>query len=554
MKNYKKIILSFLVGILIVLNFNIVLCGEQYVKIKGSKSARVIQIIDGDSIKVQLLDTKELALVRLIGVDAQGYDEAVKYMINRILGANVILNPDTSINDDDGVWNHMYVLYNGTSINNELIQKGYGIVNSSYANASIYNQILASERTAKENNIEIWNYGVRANSTIGNYTAARNNVIDEKININTATEEMLRDRLKGVTASISSNIVKYRTKNPFTTVDELKFVDGITREIFTDNVNNMVVYTNLNTASQKELLTLNLITENEADEIITYRGKDRFDRVSTLKSKDILDESLYNKIKNYVTINNNTQDEISINSTVVNPNTASRSELISAGVSPADAEVIVSYHKNGYTFKTLMELSNLSKISLSVTELNYLEDNLKVRTDINNAKDSELISVFGNEYVNKIKNGRTFKNISELETIIGSTKYNREIKALVYTGNRYTDYVNLNTANETQLREVGFITSEINQITAARGMKTSLDLPFDISKFNDKVTLYTNINTATEAELKTLNNGITQTIIDNITNYRANQSFGSMDEVRTFFINNNATALYNNIADYITIR
>jgi len=549
----KGIISIILILLFILSNVSYVICGEQYVKISGSKTAKVVQIVDGDTIKVQLNDTKQLALVKLIGVDAQGYDEAVKYLINRILGGNVTLNPDTSINDNNEIWNHMYVLYNGTNINNELIQKGYGIVDTQYAQASIYDQLTSSQRVAKDNNIEIWNHGVRADSTIGNYAAGRDNVINENININTAPEEMLRERLKDVTASIASNIVKYRSKNPFTTVGELKFVDGITRRIFTENADNMVVYTNLNSASEKELLTLGGITQSEVDAIIVQRKKDRFDKVSTLKSKEILEETLYNKIKNYVSVNNNNEVEISINSNVININSASKSECIASGLTSSNIDKIMDCRKNGYTFKTLMEIANIPLIGLSTTDLNYLEDNLKVRTELNNAKDSELTSVFGNNYSNRVKDKRTFKNIEQLEDILDSRQYNK-IKGLVYVGNEYTKYVNLNTATEEQLRNVGFTNSEINQLLNARGMKTALDLPFDISKYNDSVTLYTNINLATSQELETLNNGITKTIIDNIINYRSSQPFGSQEEVRQFFADNNASALYNNIIDYITVR
>jgi DNA uptake protein ComE-like DNA-binding protein len=86
----------------------------------------------------------------------------------------------------------------------------------------------------------------------------------------------------------------------------------------------------------------------------------------------------------------------------------------------------------------------------------------------------------------------------------------------------------------------------------ARPIKTSLELPVNVADVNDKVTLYTNINTASRDELKSL--GFSDSVVDAIIQYVDIQPFGTKDEIRKFMTAQNAGTLYSKIGDFIVVR
>ena len=62
---------------------------------------------------------------------------------------------------------------------------------------------------------------------------ADSGVLKERININTATEDELKDNLDGVGSAIAKRIVEYRDYNGgFSSVDEIKNVSGIGDKMF----------------------------------------------------------------------------------------------------------------------------------------------------------------------------------------------------------------------------------------------------------------------------------------------------------------------------------
>jgi len=535
-----------------------VVFAERYVTLGNTASGTVIRIIDGDAIEVQLSDTKEIARVKLIGVDTQGYNNARDYLVRKILGANVTLRTDANIVSPINYWNYAYVIYNGVNINSEIVSKGYGVFNNAQAGCEISSILSNDQRNAKGKGLEIWTYGVRANgstSGLNLYTGARTYSYtgEKSININTATAEQLRDKIVGVNSSIASAIVKYRSSNPFDDISEIKFVPGVSKSIFDDNKNIMSVCTNLQKASEDEIETLGGLDKDTVNKIVAYRKSSKFTRLADLKSEGILSAGKYSSLSEYMSLSDIDSVDVTAGNNVVNANRASVADLTGIGLKNEDASKIAGVRENGYTMKNLMEIAKIPGISLDEEKLNGFEDNLHTMTNINNCKDSELRSILAVGDAEQLKKERFINSVEKVETIIGASKY-ENIKDMIYTGSLITDYTNINTATQEQLEKVGFTSLEAKDILAKSSIKTAKDLPVDVKNENGKITLYTNINRASENELRTLNNGMTENIINDIITYRTEQPFGDMEEVKKFFADENAEMIYNNIRDYIVVR
>ena len=97
-------------------------------------------------------------------------------------------------------------------------------------------------------------------------------------------------------------------------------------------------------------------------------------------------------------------------------------------------------------------------------------------------------------------------------------------------------------------------TNQTYHIMQKRPIRQPAQLPLDVSDINNKISLYTNINTASKTELLSLNNGINNLLIDNIIKYREQDNFGSLEEVEEFFKANNTSDVYDKIKSYIVIR
>lgn len=557
MKNFKTLtkVISLILCLLLVFSMSVSnTFAETYSEILGTKVVNVIEIIDGDAIKVKVLETGEIARIKLLGVDARGYNGGIDYLRNTILGANVVVSTDNSVPTPIDGWNILYVTYNGININKTLIDKGYAVANASHSSSGYFDSLISAQDNAKYRSTGIWDNGSTNSSR--REEAYRTGYINDNVNINTANASTLADRLSGVDRNLADEIIKYREKNPFNTVSEIKFVKGFDRRLYDLNVNIMAVSTNINRASREELLTLGNIEKREADDIIDSRDKKNFTTINQLRTKDLITQSLYNKISKFITTEGiDTLVDYTVGTTVVNANTASYDELVSAGMSREEAQIVVNYRKNGYTYKTLMELGKLPGINLTEKELNYLEDNVHVFTDINNCKDSELRSIFRSMDVSKIREGRNYNNISDLQTkgLITNDMYN-DVKDILYTGTFRSNRVNINTATAEQMQNAGFSSSEAAEIINKRKFLTSDDLSFDLKHNNTNAALYTNVNTASQDELKSLNNGITSDLVDRLLNYRNDQPFGSYDELEEFFNDNSASSVYNSIKEYIVFR
>lgn len=548
MKKFKNLI-AFILIISIILGFNIPTYSKEINQITvNNTSAKVLQVLDGDTIKV-ILPNNDTSYVKLKGIDAKGFDDSYEYLTNALLGQNVtLINDGNSYNG--GKFNYMLVYCNGRNINNEMVSNGYAVIDTKQDKGGTYNSLLQSQNTAKQDLTGMWrfeddNYSSIIGSSSGNITQT-----NDKININTATKEQLEKLLKDVSSDLAKEIVKYREKNPFSNIQEIKFVKGFTKKIYDQNKHALTVCTNINTANEFELKTLNDLSDENIQKILNKRYEKDFKNISQLSS--IIPKSDYNKISDYISIENTTNIDISKSSSRANISLSNKSRLTNADVPYSFADDIIAYRKNGYTYKTLMELSKLGTNNITEQDIHYLEDNLNIFIDLNTDNIYELTSIFDKTTAEKIKD----KNLSEksdLKNIISLSEYEK-VKDVVYINKNKDEYININTATKEQMYEQKISTNQTYHIMQKRPIRQPAQLPLDVSYINNKISLYTNINTASKTELLSLNNGINNLLIDNIIKYREQDNFGSLEEVEEFFKANNASDVYDKIKSYIVIR
>ena len=364
---------------------------------------------------------------------------------------------------------------------------------------------------------------------------------------------MLTQSLNNVTGGIANAIVNYREENPFNTIEEIKFVHGFSKELFESNKQLLAVCTNINYADEDELFSLGHITEDEVEDILSYRRKhSKIASISDLKNEKLIADNRYKKIKDYIATYDKTKIDVTENSHVVNVSTANQSQLVSTGLSTNTAQKIIDYRKNGYTYKTLTELTKIPGLGFTTDQVNEFEDNLNTKTDINEASDNEMQSVFGNE-ATKVIYKRNYTAPSEVSEYLTTEKYNK-LKNVIYTGVDDSECININTATRAQLSEMGFSPTIISSLAGVKNMKTAADIPCDLGEHDKNASLYTNINTASVKELKSLNHGITDGIINEIISYREEQPFGTVEEMKTFFNDRNYFSFYNSVSEYLVVR
>ena len=100
--------------------------------------------------------------------------------------------------------------------------------------------------------------------------------------------------------------------------------------------------------------------------------------------------------------------------------------------------------------------------------------------------------------------------------------------------------------------EAGVPSKDAQAIAAARPINYPSQLPVDVSDYNGKITLYTDINTASKSEIETL--GVPESLATDIGSFVSDQPFGSIDEVKQFFAKHNAASVYQKIGKFIVVR
>jgi DNA uptake protein ComE-like DNA-binding protein len=333
----------------------------------------------------------------------------------------------------------------------------------------------------------------------------------------------------------------------------------MTKEIYSSNRHLFTVITNINRASETELRSLYLGTRENVNKILQYRARRNFRDLTDLfiESEANIDREFYDRNRHYIAVNDTARVTHSIPVFVVNINTASQSQLNRiSDVPSALASEIVNSRRSGYTFKTLWELDAVHR--LNTAQINALSDNLNIYTDINRATHNELESLFGTAQIQRdidnIIAARTISDINRLRNFMSEDRFLR-IRDHIYAGEmQVPERVNINTANNDQLRSIGMSTSEVSSILARRGaMRTPSQIPFNIRNYDSSVSLYTNINTATVRELRSLN-AFSESVITNIINYREDQPFGSNMEMEDFFRDQGQLNAYRAVSSFMVVR
>lgn len=493
----KKFIMYLLLVIVFTSIFVPTVKGEDFVILNNIQVAKVVRIIDGDSIVVRT-GSNEVALVRLIGADAKGSNDALKYLTLVLLGEIVILQPDDSF-ENNNRWNFMYVYKDNLLINQEILSRG-----------------LANFTDHNNANLQI--------NSLDTTSTIDKNITSYSVNINTATSTQIRRILSEINSSIATNIVSYRERNPFNTVEEIKFVNGITSNILEKNAHIMRISTNINISTREELETLGL-SPREVDRIIDYRHKNSFNNISDLYTNNLISRSSFNRLENFISVVDVDKINISIPDFVVNINTATENQIRKTGLTRAQTNNIIE-NRNKYSYKTLGELNKFSRSPFTNDSINSFADNLTLRTDINNATLNEiesLVNSYNEAYL--IYNNRPYSNIDEIKIYIDDDVYDN-IKNFIFVDNDSSSFININTATYDELLNLGFTPVEAREIQNNRVINQGNRIPVNTVELDYRVSLYTNINMATKEELFSL--GFNSKMIDDIINYRDNQPFGNI--------------------------
>ncbi len=122
-------------------------------------------------------------------------------------------------------------------------------------------------------------------------------------NINTASVEQLVAALKDVNGEIASSIVGYRDKNAFfKTVAELSEVQGVSTDVFNQNISKITVSTSISNASKEELMTLKGLTSSMADRIVEYRNNKPFESINELYINSLIPMDVFLQNEKYISI------------------------------------------------------------------------------------------------------------------------------------------------------------------------------------------------------------------------------------------------------------
>jgi len=507
------------------------LAASGYISLQNGDQVQVIEIIDINALRVRT--PRGDALVRLIGIHHGGTAEGINFLTREIMGNYVHVVRDPFF-PNVGRWNYMYVMHAERFINGELILTGFGRLNIDHSRAEQFENIQAGQIIARDAGLGQWASEHRM-PTITQY--------GERININTASAAQIVAHL-GASQALADSIVNFRTFTVFQTVNDVKFVPGMTWEFFASNRHRMSISTTINIANIPELESLTNVTEEMARAIVESRSGGRsFTQLNQLVTRNIMNTWHFNTISPFISISPVPVTEIHFArpNFRANINLASSSQLSAAGVSFTGVSNITS-QRGHMPLRNLQDLVHLPGFN-TMAQVNAMADNLRAYTNINTAPRSEIESLFGSYVphatVDRIINDRPFTSPSQIETFVGVEAFAR-IAPFIYVGSRPVDILtNINTATHRQLIDANFTDEEATRIISTRPFlqPSQLDLwqVWVRPELRQDISLYTNINTASRQELLTLDGAMTQDIASRIVSYRDDQPFGSFAEVEEFF-------------------
>jgi len=568
MKRFSRLLSVFLIALFF--TYNVQIFAQPFVQLPetGLVVVSVEEVIDVNSIRVRNQFGQE-ALVRLIGVspNPSNLRDGITFLQREIVGHTVLLVSDAGLFNpfapNTSRWNYRYVFLGIRHINSELILSGLAHVNENHAHAEHFDQLRDATQLAQRFGIGLWA------SEHHRHISFR---YANRLNINTATAAQIQQRT-GATATLAQAIVSFRATAVFQQLSDLKFVPGMTREFFENNRNMLGVSTNINTATEEELITV--FTQAQAQAIIASRylqGQGAFASVQELVSRGIMTQVTLNQLNRgeFVSVTDDYEISFSRPGFRANANTANTAQLTRAGASAAQANAITQ-QRVIMPIRNIQDLTGLAAFSIGN---HNLADNLRAFTNINTAPASEIESLFGtsqlsaanlNATVNAIlahRNHSYFTDINQFVAILPAGANVVAITPFIYVDSRpQPQLLNINTATAQQLVEIGVPLATAHQIVSSAGRgnwNVPAQLPNIVRSLSAAVqaqlSVRTNINTATAAEIRSLDPLMSEATINWILRYRDEQIFGSHAELEWLFAHYGQTALLNRISRFIIFR
>jgi len=520
-----------------------------FISLQNGERAQVVEIIDINAIRVRT--DRGDALVRLIGIHHGGTAEGINFLTREIMGTYVHVVRDPLF-PDIGRWNYMYVMLVERFINGELILTGFGRLNEEHSRASQFSNIQTGQAIARDAGLGQWASEL-STPIITQY--------GERVNINTASAAQIVQHL-GAPQALANNIVNFRITNVFQTINDVKFVPGMTWEFFASNRHRMSISTNINTAPLPEIQSLTGITDAQAQAIVEARGGGQsFTELNQLVTRGLITAQQLSVITPFVSTQSVSIIHFARPNIRANMNLASTGQLTSAGATSTQASGIVS-QRGHLHLRNLHDLIDLPGFA-TMAQINPLADNLRAYTNLNTAPRSEIESLFGSAVnhtiVDNIMNNRPFGSPSQIESIVGAALFS-VMEPFIYVGGQPPHIlINLNTATHAQLVDAGFYDAEATRVINARPILRPSHLDHWQVTLREDLrhvsTLYTNINTASNQELLTLDGAMTQDMVARITSYRNDQPFGSFEELEAFFAADDAMwDVYLRLRNFIILR
>ncbi|MDR2183761.1 MAG: helix-hairpin-helix domain-containing protein [Clostridiales bacterium] len=536
-RNFVKTGALFLAILMFVATFAVSdgLSASSYISLQSGDRVQVIEIIDINAIRVRT--PRGDALVRLIGVHHGGTPQGMNFLTREIMGNHVHVVRDPLF-PNVGRWNYLYIMHVERFINGELILTGFGRLNEAHYRAAQFENIRQGQAIAREAGLGQWANELRT-PIITQY--------GERININTADAAQIMAHL-GAGRDLANSIVSFRGSAVFQTVNDVKFVPGVTWEFFASNRNRMAIVTNINTANIPELESLANITAEQAEAIVESRSGGRsFTAASQLVTRGIMNPWEFNIISPFISLQTEVQTQFARPNIRANVNLASQTQLIASGASFTQA-IGITTQRGFLPMRNLHDLKDMPGFE-TMEQINALADNLRAYTNINTAPRSEIESLFGENVlqtaVDAIMDNRPFVGTDQISEFFDTAIFNR-IEPFIYVGSRPPyPVVNINTATHQQLMDAGFYDAEaariVNNRPILRPSQMVLWQTVVRPELRANITLYTNINNATNQELMSLDGAMTQDVASRIVSYRNDQPFGSFAEVEDFFAADAAT-------------
>lgn len=558
MKSLLKNIICILLCIAVFSNVNLqqISARSLYVELDQPRTGIVTKMIDTEAVEVMYYSTLStiptIERLRLVGVDSMGNKDSFEYSKNQLLGKTVFVLYDDILDVEDGfIPSYVYISLE-QSFNETLLQNGYGILETADSDAEFYTDLLKAEQIAKRQELNLW----QTESTPVN-----------KININMASLTTLTDHLD-LSTEDAYTLINYRTNNPINGVEELGFVLPVfTRDYLQSTGRSIHVITDLNSANLYELDSLfsTFSGLSNAYALNDYRIYKKIASIGEIQTLLSLNTSEYTKLNTYATVEPNTNHYDETNKIRANINTASASEIVKAsGMTQTLADKIVNI-RTSYPeqFRDLQSLYYRYPTVFSST-MTYYTDDLTVATEINSANIDELKSLFTRSQISdtlktqlaqKIIDYRPFYDYSKLEQTVGFAFY-KYIRSYIYIDGVTKDEVapiNINTASKAKIISyLGLTGTNATNLQSRNGKFYSYGDVFFLNSTNaSKITLYTNINTASEAELLLLSSSMTQRLAKKIIAYRIEYPFYNINDLKTFFENEDQSTLYTLIKDYV---